>query len=85
MHRGHGEGPLDTEAEGALGVLSDSIAQRSQAAGHRATRLSICPLELLTHGHGGPLQLGVLVLHHRERGVSSLLRRGLIRHRLLQL
>ena len=33
----HGESPLDAEAEGALGMLGDSIAPRSQAAGHRAT------------------------------------------------
>ena len=47
MRRSHGEGSLDAEAESTLGVLGDLIAQHSQAAGHRATRLSIAPLELL--------------------------------------
>ena len=42
-------------------------------------------LGTLTRGHGGFLQVIIVPLHGRVRGLEGLLRRGLIRHPLLQL
>ena len=82
VRQGHGEGPQDTEAEGALGVFGNPTAQRAQATDHRTARDSTLPLELLTHAHGGLLQLSKLHLRRRERGVDRFLRRGLVRNLL---
>jgi len=79
------KGPLNAEAESTFDMLGHPTAQRPQAAGHQATRQGTLPLELLAHGHDGLLQLCVLSLCRRKRGVDSFLHRGLVCHRLPQL